>query len=257
MATASRLRTLSQWWVASSVSRVVMRSAAAAGLGDTGELQHPLHVIAEDDPRLGEVLQPVVRLIGQRKPALHEERDVPRRVARVGLDVEQGDPADPIALERADGAQQRRDRVDRVDGGELVGERRGAGRGDALVSMKLVYRSPILRDSVPGSASCDSSTIARTSFSACSAMRWNEPHRALSSGISVRSSHAPLTWRNRSSWGRISALRSSSMRPDRGASVIAQGYVPRRTSPAVRGMIASRDRIVMRADAAPADPRRL
>ena len=36
--------------------------------------------------------------------------------------------------------------------------------------MKLAYRSPILRDSVPGSASLVSSTIACTSFSACSAV---------------------------------------------------------------------------------------
>ncbi len=74
-----------------------------------------------------------------------------------------------------------------------------SSRGDApssamrSVSMKLVYRSPILRDSVPGSASRVSSTIACTSFSACSAIRWNEPQRALSSGISVRSSQAPFT----------------------------------------------------------------
>ena len=46
---------------------------------------------------------------------------------------------------------------------------------------------------VPGSAVVDSSMMARTSFSACSAIRWNEPQRALSSGISVRSSQAPFT----------------------------------------------------------------
>ena len=87
---------------------------------------------SEDDPRLGEVLQPVVRLVGKRQSALDEERHVARRVARIGLDVEKGDPADSVALESADRAQQSRDRVDRVDGGELVGERCGAGRGDAV-----------------------------------------------------------------------------------------------------------------------------
>jgi hypothetical protein len=50
-----------------------------------------------------------------------------------------------------------------------------------------------LRASVPGSADCDSVMMSRTAFSASSASTMNDPYRALSLGISVRSIHLPLT----------------------------------------------------------------
>ena len=83
-------------------------------------------------PGVGEVLEAVVALVGQREAALQEERHVPLRVAGVGLDVEVDDAADAVALEGADDAQERGDVGDAVDRRELLGERGGAERGDAL-----------------------------------------------------------------------------------------------------------------------------
>ncbi len=58
------------------------------------EREHRLHVVAERDTGLVEVLQPVVALIGQREPGLDEEGDVALGVARVGLDVHADHAAD-------------------------------------------------------------------------------------------------------------------------------------------------------------------
>ena len=59
--------------------------------------------------------------------------------------------------------------------------------------MKLAYRSPKPRSSLPDSADCASMMMSCTAFSAASARREKEPQRALSEGISVRDIHLPLT----------------------------------------------------------------
>ena len=81
-------------------------------------------------------------------------------------------------------------------------------------SMKLAYRSPNFRSSLPSGADAASSTISRTAFSASSARIRNAPSRARSAGISVRASHRPLTCRNRSSCGRMPGSSSSMGIPD-------------------------------------------
>ena len=102
------------------------------GVGEPRQIEDALDVAPVGGADGLEVLEPVVALVGQRQPALHEERDVALRVAGIGLDVQADEPADAVALELAERAQQRRDRVDRVGAAELLRKRLGAELVDAL-----------------------------------------------------------------------------------------------------------------------------
>jgi hypothetical protein len=101
-------------------------------LRHAGKLQHRLHVRPEGGAGRVEVLEPVVALIGEREPALDEERHIALGIARIGLDVQVDERGDPVALQLADGAEERRDAVDRVDAGEQRLERRAPELGDPL-----------------------------------------------------------------------------------------------------------------------------
>ena len=86
-------------------------------------------------------------------------------------------------------------------------------------SMKLVKASPILRSSSESpSPRAQASMISRTFASTPSASSTNGPHEERSCGISVVSSQLPLTWPNRSSWGRMSGFM-----PDLASSRIVTG----------------------------------
>ena len=91
-----------------------------------GQAEHPLeevHVLVAD---LGEGVLPVVGLVGQAEAALLEEDEVAFRVARVIVDEELEEPVDALALEPAEGGQQRIDGLDRGDRAQQRRQRRGA-----------------------------------------------------------------------------------------------------------------------------------
>jgi len=74
--------------------------------------------------RVGEVVEPVVALVGERQTALVHHRDVARGVARVGLDEEGQEAAEAVALELADEVQESGHVGHGIDAGELVRQRR-------------------------------------------------------------------------------------------------------------------------------------
>ncbi len=101
------------------------------GIGDAGQCQHPLDVPAEGGAGRVECVQPVVRLIGERDPALHEEGHVARGVPRIRFDVELHHAPGTLTVQRARRAQQRRHGIDVLDRGELLRQGCGADLLDA------------------------------------------------------------------------------------------------------------------------------
>ncbi len=193
------------------------------GLGDPGELEDALDVRTVGRAGVGEVVEAVVALVGQRDAALVDDGHVTGRVARVGLDEEGQQAADPVALEFADEPEERGDVGDAVDALELRGERLATGGLDAVG----VHEAREQVADLAGFAArlgvlrlLDDGAHVRLGLLGDEVER---AQRALSSGISVRSSQLPFTWRNRSSCGRISSLSSSSARPERGMSVMETG----------------------------------
>ena len=103
-------------------------------------------------------------------------------------------------------------------------------------SMNDAHRSPTLRSSLPAGASpaAASSARARTSSSAWSRSAWKAPWAARSAGISVSASQRLFTWRNRSSWGRMSGDSSSTAIPLRRVSAIRPAYGPDQGAPGLQ-----------------------
>ena len=121
------------------------------------------------------------------------------------------------------------------------GRRRSASSAElarsASSSMKLAYRSPILRASLPWRRppAAASSTIARTSRSACVREHAERAvERPVRRGSRCAPSHAPLTWPNRSSCGRTARSMSSTDIPDLMRPIVGGGRPWRQTTPRLR-----------------------
>ncbi len=192
------------------MSRMVR--AAASGSAVAAEAQQPGQVGDVLLAGLGVLVVAVVGLVGQPEPAL-------RRGGR-------GSGRSPCRRCRRRSRTARARRSARTRRGTPPGRARRAGwrprraaaapapgpsAAIASVSMKEAKRSPILRASSSGAdwsgavaSAARSVMMSRTWASAASASCTNGPQLERSDGISVSASQRPLTWPNRSSWGRVS-----------------------------------------------------
>ena len=102
-------------------------------LVEAGQLEHRGDVADVGLADGGEVVVGVVRLVGQAETVLREVGDVAVGLPAVGGDEQAEDAADAHALERAEGAHERRDVGDRLDLAELVGQRLRAECLDAVL----------------------------------------------------------------------------------------------------------------------------
>ena len=185
----------------------------AVGVGLVDQAQHGGDVLDVGGPDLGVGVLAVVRLVGQAEAALHQVDDVAGGVLAVVVDepLDQARACRGAAAGRA-GPPARRWIGHGADGGQVVGQRLGVARLDAV---DVHERGPQVADlalvaagrgvAAPPPPRRGPARRARPGRAACGTPR-GRPGRA---GSRWSASQRLLTWRNRSSWGRTSSDSSS------------------------------------------------
>ncbi len=152
------------------------------------------------------LLVAVIGFVGQSDAGLGEVHQIPGRVLGVGIDIHADAAAHPGALQGADGRGQRVGVGSVIDRGEFVEQRLHASALDGfLIEETGIEVTDTLFVGFRGGARVTGfdNQVAHLLFGAVEKVR-KAPSVARSAGISYSASQRPLTWPNRSSWGRAS-----------------------------------------------------